>query len=357
MKKRWLLVISVYSIMFIASELTITGFALRNSTVLTLGLFSIFGAFGLWGIGNLIEYQEPNVFARVFSRAIQGNAIRESALTWLYLHKTIQIIEGIAIFTGLATAIASAQIQGSDAEAGAYYFIWFLLFAILVFPYFHKLRNILGMGYHEIEGGSFYGARSFARLATNFLNQQDRSGEYYLSISLEMLKGFFKFQGLSPKKIDDALKQIFIISRITNEIPYKPLFTLSNNIGQQSSLSVIPETLDRFINDKKLAVARNFEKIEHPRQFRIKQITLISIFLTALGTVIQAIMPESLKEQIVNSLSQFLGSQSTISFLILLVLVFVLFHYISLITNTTVKIKDLREFRKNCETNNPNMFF
>jgi len=350
MRKRWLLVIGAYSIIFIISELTALGYALNNSFLLNLGFLSVVGALFLWIISDIIGYEEPNVLARVFSRIMQGNIIRENAITWLYLHKGIQIIEGVTIFVGLITAITSAQIQGPNSEAGVYYFIWFLLFASLTFPYFHRLRNVLGMGYHEIEGGSFYGARSFARLAANFLNKQDRRGIHYLSISLITLKGVFKYKRLSPKKIEDAIKQLFIVSTISNEIPYKSPLILSNSISQQSSLSNMPEILDIFINDEELAVARSFEKIEHPKQFWIKQISLISVFVAAIGTIIQAIIPENMKESIVNFLSQFLGSQSTISFLIILVLMLILLHYISRLDQTTVALKDLREFKRIQET-------
>lgn len=43
--------------------------------------------------------------------------------------------------------------------------VWYTAFMVGVFPYFHRVKNTLGMGFKKIEGASLSGASAFAKLA------------------------------------------------------------------------------------------------------------------------------------------------------------------------------------------------
>jgi hypothetical protein len=222
---------------------------------------------------------------------------------------------------------------------------------MLAFPYFHIFRNLLGMGYDEIEGASIYGAQAFSQLSSRLLNDRNKRGIRYLSIALVMLGRSIKSRKLSLNNIKEALVMLFVIDQAKNKIEYKQLLALSDGLSHQPLLLHAPDILESFVNNKRLAWARRYHVFEDQRQSWIKLLTIAATLVTAVGTIVQAILPESQKIYILNLITQFLSSPSVIMLFPIIVLGYALGRYIQRIESTTVKWNDLKKMKERNETN------
>ena len=340
-KKRWFFVIGLYSFPFFLGELTIIGY-LMNSFLLQIGIISAGVAFSLWFVGDSIATTDASKLGEAFQRRIQITAAQKNLTVWLVFHKILQIMEIFSIALPLLAIIIGSLIE-TIPESGTYYSIWWLLCSCLAFPYFHRVRNVLGMQCTAIQGGSLLGARAFSRLASQLLAEKNKRGLRFLGVSLRMLKRGFKSKSIRVDNMDKTLEMAFIVSNL-DCIPYKLLTSLSENIANASSLSSIPEHFHDFVENEELAFAKRFKKIERPHGTAIwlPRISLIGVLVTALGTLIQAIMPESLRENVASFLSQVFGSPSILMLIIALALMVALFYYISRFSETNVSWKTLK---------------
>jgi len=350
MKKIWILII-LYSFLFVSGGFfTPIGYVANNSTVSNIGVISIVVAFFFCLINTFPCYETPGPISKTLFRILHVEIIRKNARVWLIFHKAIQIMEIIAIALFFSGFIITGTLAKPGSIVVVYCFTWFLLFSTLVFPYFHVIRNLLGMGYDEMEGASIYGVRAFAQLSSKLLNNRNKRGIRYLSIALRMLGRSLKARKLSLTNIQETLVMLRVINQMENEIEYEPLLDLSDGLSQQPLLPHASDILEKFVNNKRLAWARRFHKFEGQRQSWVKALTIAATLITAVGTVIQAILPESQKTYILNLVSQFLSSPSVILLFPIVVLSYVLKHYAQRIENTTVKWGDIKKMKKTNET-------
>ena len=340
-KKRWLFVIGIYSFAFLLGELTIIGYA-ANSFLLELGILSSAVFLLLWIFGDSLASPETSKFAEAIQKKMQTTAVQKNSRVWMVLHRILQYIEISAVLLAFLAVMISSQIE-TVPEVRSYYFIWWLLCSCIAFPYFHRVRNILRMQCTEIEGGSLTGARAFSSLASKLLAEKNDRGTKLLAVSLRMLKRGFKSKGILVDNMDETLEIVFIVGKV-DCIPYELLTSLSEGIAEASSLSGVPELFQDFLNSEELVFAKGFKKVERQRgtALWLPRISLIAVFVTAVGTLIQAVMPESLKENIVSFLLQIFGSPSLLLIILLFALAAVLAHYLNRFSETSVSWKDLK---------------
>jgi hypothetical protein len=179
------------------------------------------------------------------------------------------------------------------------------------------------MGYSEITCSNLCGVKALSKLSFDLLNKKERRGLIYLRKSLNLLKQVLKYNEISCEIADKAFMSVSIISITTKEIPFAPLAELSKSLSAISSLSDLSQHLGAFVSNKEIKKANAFKIMSGSNRVLFEKITIIIAVITAIGTGIQAILPENIKGEITGFLVStttpvFITFVITILFLIML---------------------------------------
>jgi len=346
MRKLWIMVVLVNFLLFgIGGCLAPIGYFYNDLGLQSWGTLAILLALFFAVVGFSMEYEAAGVLPRFLFRVLQIKAIRQNAKNWLTLHWLVQVTEAITLVLFFFSWFMTLQIIEAGSVLVAYTSAWFLLFSVLAFPYFHLVRNFLGMGYDEIEDGSMYGVKAIAHLSSDLINHHNRRGIEYLSTALYMLNRCLRDRNLSLNYLDKAMVMLWVVAQANNKVEYEQVYALSKNLSQEPLLQNAAQTLESFVGDKSLGWAAKFDKFKGPKRSWIEMVTIIAVLTGTFGTVAQAILPETQKEIVLNWLSQFMSSPSVIMLFPIAVLTYGLLRYVSRLNRTYVSWRDVRKIK------------
>jgi len=302
-KKRWLLVIAAYSIPFFLAQVTVAAYKVGSLVLLDVCMYAAVVALFVWIISDMMLSSYSDGFHKRLSSVLQSRELRRPE-TWLVLHNSIRIVELVAVVSAYIVSFFSIMIENTP-PLRPYYLLWGALFCPLTFAYFHKMRNVLGMGFVGLGLPSHAKAKSFAVLASNLMKNGNRRGCEYLLRSLEMLKSLFRTYGLSLDLVDEAYQKLAISNLVKQVLPLPTLMSLCDGIARYSSMDEIPIFLRDFVSSEQLYSTRHFKLVTKPKSnvLRSRSLSFLLVLITAVGTLLQALIPENLKEQIVKILT------------------------------------------------------
>jgi hypothetical protein len=336
-------VIGIYASIFIASEFIVIGYAFSNNIIIGISSFAILFAILFAVFGSTINYERPH--ANFLDRIAGDESIRNDPKRWLELQFTFQNLEYLVMVVAFFNGTAGiANLPPMSNERG-YYLLAMFLVPVVGFYYFHSARNILGMGYSEVESSSFHGVRAFSKLAYDLLSQNEIQGVFYLRRSLKLLNSVLSSKEITCEDAETALSYVTIVCRIANELPFKPLIKISKSLAEFSSILDLPDALKTFIGDPEMASVKTFGTNIASRRAFFERITLVAVLLTAVGTAIQAVLPEWAKAEIINFLTIAFTTPIFILFVMTLVLVMILFHFLLKMGDALVGRETLKKLR------------
>lgn len=227
---------------------------------------------------------------------------------WLKLHFTFHVLEVVFLglfFIMIAISVATIRIT-EEPNKYLFYCVWYIFFGTGVFPFFHRVRNVLGMEFKEIEKASLNGASAFAELAKLKLKKKEEKGLDYLMGSLIMLRDYLTHYGKQLESLNKTISIVNTISLYGDKIPYRQLFSLSENLIQLSTLERIPEAVNKFLKTKEIGWTQDFTEIPQRKKgeriglFVEKYVLPIVIVLVTF----LAVFPEDIRMPILDFIKQ-----------------------------------------------------
>lgn len=230
---------------------------------------------------------------------------RKSWLELFLLFKVLHLILSLGIFFTSIIVILYYEI---DIALRAYYLVWCLLMMVLVFPFYSKAKEILGM---EIvnETASIKGSGSFALLAMVLLKsdkeKERHRGLKYLSTALSLLIQSLYLQEVTLENLEEANLMVNVLEEYATETPYEPLKMFCEGLTKLPDFSVVSQSINHFIKAKKLQWTRRFQKSDKKRGRNVFEITSIALsLLIGVFAILAQIVPENWKLMIMDFLTQ-----------------------------------------------------
>jgi len=149
---------------------------------------------------------------------------------------------------------------------------------------------------------------------------------------------------LSSKIIEEARDRLYVTQMTMKPLPFEFLQKMAKAFSAEKPLAKLPQELNEFLKQDDLSFAKNFSRITAPKKRRIEQITLIVIIATGVGTVIQAIIPESYKIDIVNFIMPIFSTPSIILMIVLIILLFAFVQLMTRIERTSIERNEWKIF-------------
>ncbi len=296
--------ILIFTFVFIIAELVVVFSAippdvslygsLYRTGIYVITISAVFTAVLLAMGGAFIDYDYPH--RAIFDR-IAGEDVRADKERWLKLQVIFQHITLILIISALINAFIGAGLAQSGGE---YYFLSMFIIPVMTIIYLHSARNLLGMGYSELSCSSITGAKALSMLAFVLLNRRNKRGISYLLKSLNLFNETLRRKEIICDYLTQAHTYVSILKATSKELPYEQLAVLANDLSELNSLVNIPEPLSKFVKEAEISKLSAFKMAAPSKRLFFGKITIAIAFATAIGTGIQAIIPEVTKGQIVS---------------------------------------------------------
>lgn len=235
-------------------------------------------------------------------------------MDWLKLHYAFGCLElAFCFFIMILLGISFKSIVEpmGNLDTNLFCLIWYFAFMAGVFPYFHRIKNTLGMEYKKIESGSFIGASAYAELAKIKFEFEEKKGISYLLTSLNMLRYHLAYYDKQLSNLDRTISALSTIRRYTQNIPYDQLFFLAQELRHIPNLEKIPEALTSFLESQEVKWSQGFlatsrsERRERIRPMLEKYIIPVALLLITLFGA----FPETTRMQILNIIEKIQWSQ------------------------------------------------
>ena len=286
----------LYTLVFATTEFVVAATAINNWVFSLISAFALVAAMILAIIGLIADYDYAHL--TIFD-LIAGESVRLDKERWLKLQVIFQHVTFILIIIAVINAtIGSALVQNTSE----YYFLSMFIVPVLAFVYLYSARNILGMGYSEFSCSNTIGARALSMLAFVLLNRKNRRGISYLLKALNLFNEVLSRKEIVCDDLNKAITHVTILKATAKELPYQQLATFANDLSELNSLDDLPEQLTKFMKDEEIKKVSAFKVTPSSKRLFFEKIAIAIALATAIGTGIQAIMPDNTKGQIVTFL-------------------------------------------------------
>ena len=314
-------------------------------------LISTFPIIALF-VSPLTSFLDPFIWIFIFLILLGASFSIQKVMS--FKHKSAEWLKFHFIFYGLELAISILfmgilAVSSSlivDYNLRLFLADWYLFFMVGVFPYFHRIKNALGMRFIMIEKPGLDGASAFAQLAKTKLKNEDKKGLSYLMKSLIILRDYLGYDRKQLIDLNKTISSVKTINLYGIDIPYHLLFSLAEDLSQLPNLEKVSKKLSKIAKSKEIIWAQDF--VDIPQRKKRETISLfVEKYIIPVAVVLVtflAVLPESLKTQIVDFFKQINWLQLVGIFTFL----FLVYEYFSFLTRVIeLSYRDIKQISDN----------